>query len=184
MAIACLGWGSLIWSPRSLPVRGDWQTDGPKLPVEFSRQANDGRITLAITPGVKPIPVLWAELEVDRIDAAVYELGRREGIPVDDTEAHVGLWHPKATPRHAHSDVIGNWGEARGFEAVVWTALPTGFKHARGTIPTIEEILTYLRDLTGETRTRAEEYIRRAPEQTRTAHRELVEQELGWTPTP
>ena len=178
MAIACLGWGSLIWSPRTLPVRGIWQTDGPALPVEFSRQANDGRITLAITPGAKPIPVLWAELEVDRIDAAVYELGRREGIPSDDTEAHVGLWHPKGTPRHYQADVIGTWGKAKGFEAVVWTALPTGFKHARGTIPTIEEVLAYLCDLTGETRTRAQEYIRRAPEQTRTAYREVIEREL------
>jgi len=47
VTIACLGWGSLIWSPRTLPVSGDWHTDGPHLPIEFSRQAADGRITLA-----------------------------------------------------------------------------------------------------------------------------------------
>ena len=181
MTIACLGWGSLIWSPRTLPVSGDWHTDGPHLPIEFSRQAADGRITLAITPGAKTIPVLWAEMAVTSMEDAVYELGHREGIPLDDTEAHIGLLQPGVTPRHAQADVIGAWADAHGFAGVVWTALPTGFKDVRGTIPTVDDVLAYLRDLTGETRARAEEYIRHAPEQTRTAYRDVIEKDLGWT---
>lgn len=36
LRIVFLGWGSLIWDPRELPVIGDWQSGGPVLPIEFS----------------------------------------------------------------------------------------------------------------------------------------------------
>ena len=73
--IVCLGWGSLIWCPDSLPTIGDWHADGPDLPVEFARQSKDGRITLVIEPGAKRVPVLWTRLTVGSIDAA-----RGEGL--------------------------------------------------------------------------------------------------------
>jgi len=27
--IVCLGWGSLIWDHRDLPIGGGWRNDGP-----------------------------------------------------------------------------------------------------------------------------------------------------------
>lgn len=42
MRIAILGWGSLIWHPRDLPISGDWQPGGPVLPIEFSRISDNG----------------------------------------------------------------------------------------------------------------------------------------------
>lgn len=48
MNITILGWGSLIWDQRDLPISGDWQLGGPALPIEFSRISRDGRLTLVI----------------------------------------------------------------------------------------------------------------------------------------
>jgi hypothetical protein len=43
MPTVCLGWGSLIWDPRELPIAVEWQTNGPLLAVEFARQSKKGR---------------------------------------------------------------------------------------------------------------------------------------------
>ena len=50
MKIVCIGWGSLVWDPGVLRCVGDWQTDGPTLPLEFARVWRDGRLALVLTP--------------------------------------------------------------------------------------------------------------------------------------
>lgn len=35
--IAFLVLGSLMWDRRTLPIVGEWMTDGPVLPIEFAR---------------------------------------------------------------------------------------------------------------------------------------------------
>jgi hypothetical protein len=48
MNIAILGWGSLVWDQRVLPTESEWNSEGPRLPIEFSRVSQDGRLTLVI----------------------------------------------------------------------------------------------------------------------------------------
>jgi hypothetical protein len=59
MRIAILGWGSLIWDPRDLPISGPWQCGGSVIPIEFSRISENGlsaphtpAFWQAVSPGV------------------------------------------------------------------------------------------------------------------------------------
>lgn len=61
MNIVYLGWrGALIWDSRSLPALGEWEADGPDLPVEFARETSGARMTLVIVDQPTPVPTLWA----------------------------------------------------------------------------------------------------------------------------
>lgn len=180
-AIACLGWGSLIWDPRELPHRRAWFRDGPLLPVEFVRQSVDGRITLVIAPGRAPVRCLWALLDADDLDDAVAALGRREKIAEPRREAWVGRWRagdeaPAAIPS------LPQWAAARAIDAVVWTALPARFGATDGIEPDAREVIDYLGALAGDLRAIAEKYIRMAPRQIDTDYRRQIEATLGWTP--
>jgi hypothetical protein len=96
--IACLAWGSLVWDTRTLPVTGEWETDGPILPLEFARQSGDGRMTLVIVDSDHRVPVLWSKLNVRSLPGASAEPDRpRPGDIYEDkfngkTPAYVSGW--------------------------------------------------------------------------------------------
>lgn len=109
MKIACLGWGSLVWAPRELPLRSDWSADGPSLRVEFARQSRDGRITLVIVPRAELVTSLWAEMDCGDPDTAKEFLRQREGRP---RPQHIGLWTcGEATP--ATLPGLTDWAQPR-----------------------------------------------------------------------
>jgi len=174
MSIVCLGWGSLIWDPRSLPVCGDWKSDGPVLPLEFARQSQDDRVTLVITPDGAPCPSLWTELSVATLEEAIAALSAREGCSPDS----IGRW-PSMTPGFLQIDTIGAWAARRDIAGVVWTALPPGFRHARGQVPALDYVINHLRTLNGDAREAAKSYVARAPLQIATCYRPALEAELG-----
>ena len=176
MAIGCLGWGSLIWCQKALPIGGSWQVDGPALPLEFARESNDKRITLVITPGVPASTSLWAALAVETLDEAKAALAAREGISDTNISRGIGTWSDGAA-----TDAIGQWARAKGFAHVVWTGLKPKIAGEYRT-PTAAEVLAHLKGLSGSDRDRAEEYVRMAPRQIGTPYRAAIEAALGWTP--
>jgi hypothetical protein len=179
MVIACLGWGSLIWDPRDLPICSDWRRDGPALAVEFARQSANGRITLVIAEDTVAIPVLWAALDVGSLDEARRALARREGISVANVESSIGAWSISFSSRHREVQSIAEWANAAGVNGVVWTALRPKFA-GKSIKPSSDQVIKYLANLEGAARGMAEEYIRRAPVQIRTSYRQRIEHELGW----
>jgi len=182
MQIACLGWGSLVWDPRSLPIGSVWLCDGPLLPVEFARQSSDGRITIVIASVPDRVQALWSLLALTDLDRATRALARREEIR-EASERKIGYWAPERNSGHREADVIGEWASRKGLDAVVWTALEPGFLGQRGSLPTEDEIVNYLRNMPSQCRPASEEYIRNAPAQIDTRYRTRIAKELGWSPS-
>lgn len=165
MNIGCLGWGSLIWDPRELPIRGYWFDDGPLVPVEFARQSKDGRMTLVVAPDARRIRVLWALMDSANPNEAREQLGKREGIK-RYVDAHLGLWVQGAAESLPG---IGQWTRARNLDSVVWTALPAKFGGVEP-MPNGDDVIEYLRELKGVQRDNAERYVRRTPRQVDTPY--------------
>lgn len=181
--IACLGWGSLVWDPRGLPIQRTWFEDGPFVNVEFMRQSEDGRITLVLEPSVAPVRSLWAVMDATDIGTARKDLRMREGIPEKNEQNHIGSWsagQPASQPLPKCVIRLSDWAQARGVEHVVWTALPPKFKESNQT-PSQQDVINYLIGLTGTIRDNAERYIRFAPKQIDTGYRRAIEAALHWT---
>ena len=174
--IVCLGWGSLIWRPGDLPV-GDWRDDGPPVSVEFVRESEDRRLTLVLDPNAAPVTSLWAPMTLTDLSTAVIELAARErtGRNKIDTWS-AGTDDPKKLPG------LREWATGREINHVIWTALEPRFRGTKDERPSVDQALAHLSNLTGHDRVKAEQYVRRAPRQIRTAYRERFEHSLGWTP--
>lgn len=170
--IACLGWGSLCWDARDLPLAGAWSEDGPILPVEFARVSADRRITLVLTDTRDGVRVLWAPLDVRTMNQAVCALGHREGI---DAPFNAIGRYPECDEAGPHLEIIRTWAELKGLAGVVWTALKPGLnRKGRGTVPSLDQLRTHATSLTTEERARALEYIQRAPAQIETPYRSAL----------
>ena len=89
--IACLGWGSLVWDPKELPVQREWFEDGPFVRVEFARQSDDGRITLVLHPTATPVRALWAVMDCDKQEDAREALRKKERVSSKNSE-HIAVW--------------------------------------------------------------------------------------------
>ena len=185
MRIACLAWGSLLWDPRTLPMSEDFQADGPRLPIEFSRVALDGRVTLVIDPVAAVIATSWVRLDVRSLEEAISGLGIREKIAPERWPDWIGH-HLSSDPTELGGlkdagvrRIIADWQAPQGLDAVVWTALPPRMPGGESRRPNCEELIVHLKSLGGEAKRRAEEYIRRAPAAVQTSNRERFESELG-----
>jgi hypothetical protein len=175
--IAVLGWGSLVWDPRTLPIRRQWFADGPLVRVEFLRESADRRVTLVLDPEAPAVRSLWAIMDTTDLNDAREQLKRREGCPRSDT---IGYWRSNDAVPSSILD-LPKWAECRGIDAVIWTELPSKWGGKDGVRPTVELVMKHLQGLRGAERDEAERYLRRAPRQIDTPYRRRIEAELQWT---
>lgn len=179
-AIACLGWGSLVWDPRELAIQRRWFEDGPLIHVELARQSQDGRITLVLTNSATPVRSLWAVMDSTDLAAARSGLRKREGIPEKNEDRHIGSWSV-GQPSPASIPFLTEWASAHGITHVIWTNLPPKFDGEEGVLPSCEQVVQYLAGLVGAQREVAERYVRFTPRQIDTAYRRHIEATLQWT---
>jgi len=179
MTIACLAWGSLVWDPRELPIEGDWLLDGPELEVEFLRQSENGRITLVLAPSAVTVTSLWVKLSTNDLTSGVKSLAEREGINSHNESKYIGHWSVgEQEPTLIHG--LPAWALSNAIAHVIWTSLPPKF-NGQLISATSQQIVKYLESLAGETRERAEQYIRMTPKQIQTKYRRDIEGHLNWT---
>jgi hypothetical protein len=179
LRIACLGWGSLVWDPRELPIRREWFKDGPFAPVEFTRLSSDGRMTLVIDPKATPLRILWAHMFPIDLNDAREALRKREDVRAKDWSRLIGSWQ-FGEPDPVNIPGLPTWAAAHGLDAAVWTALEPKFRE-RGASPSREEVIQYLSGLRGPVRDQGKQYIERAPRQIDTNYRRQIEATMGWS---
>jgi hypothetical protein len=177
--IVCLGWGSLVWDPRNLPLQGPWRDDGPLIKVDFLRHSNGDRVTLVLDNSAPPVTSLWNVIPVENWEVAKHHLVIREGV---EKIPHMISHWPVGAEDPPNILGLSAWADDRGVTDVLWTSLPPRWAKKDGRCPTIDEVITFLSELSGERRTKAEEYIRRAPVQIATPMRLAIETRLGWPP--
>jgi hypothetical protein len=172
--IACLGWGSLVWRPQSLPICSEWFTDGPLAPVEFRRKSSGKRVTLVIDESGKPVKLLWARMRCRDMDEAVEALRSRERTKMQ----FIGSWLENGKePKHILG--LAQWASTHKINAVVWTALPPSEQLFPAGNPVA--VIEYLKKLEGTERDKAREYVECAPRQIDTDYRREIEASLGWS---
>lgn len=185
MKIAILGWGSLVWDPRELPITGDWHRGGPILPVEFSRISGHSpikkgeRLTLVIDEECGTnLPTRFAYSVDNDVHAARNSLFAREGAFELKAIACIDLLSDArfAVGSQRVSAVIESWAKANALDGVVWTGLPSNFSKILHTPYSWEAAFRFLESLTPGDRQRAFEYIRKAPEEVRTPFRAEFDQ--------
>ncbi len=177
MRIACIGWGSLTWDPGKLPIKEEWQKNGPLLPIEFARESLDQRITLVIVENSLTVTTLWVEMTCLNLDSARESLRIREGTMLGNIHSVCRGERPTTSTKVT---VLG-WLNQVEFDCAIWTGLNCKFKN-RNIKPTAKEVVRHLKLLNNEAKLKAEEYVRKTPKQIGTKYRSLIESELGWTP--
>ena len=184
MKIAILGWGSLLWDKEN-SIEFDkwhdpWVFDGPVLKVEFSRISKSrlGALTLVIDEAHgSSVEVAWCFGKRACVEDAVCDLRYREGTTV----ANIGRLDLTLSKGHSNNDIAENailkWARLKKLDAVVWTALKSNFTEKTGQPFSVAAAVSYLKNLPPEGKSKAAEYVWRAPACVKTPLRLALQKE-------
>jgi hypothetical protein len=177
MRIAILSWGSLIDSgvQRGLRIVGGWNTDGPTLPIEFSRISQSGTRQKCLTLVIDEVngtnvKTHYAISSLANLDLALINLRLVENITLTYSVGYVNLI--KGTERgwarqnHPIScDRIKVWAAEHHFDAVIWTSLLSNFEKVLEMPFTVSDAVEYVKSLSGQPKVEARNYILKSPAQ-------------------
>lgn len=181
MKIAVIGWGSLVHSPRgqrpidhALLLRGAWHSDGPILPLEFSRVSDDGPLTLVVDPtNGAPCSCHHAESAEMMLPQAIEELRLRERMK---SGKKIGFVERSASARTPEDRTVSDWLATTDYNAAIWTALQPNFLERRQEPVSVNAAKRYLEGLGNPIRTEAYRYLVEAPDGIDTPLRQMA----GW----
>lgn len=176
MKIACIGWGSLIWNPQILKIKGKWFEDGPLLPIEFARQSGNGRITLVIEENADPIRTLWILMSTNNLVDAIESLRKREGTAA----RHVHFQKSDSKPITKIQEIVLQWLKEKNIDCAIWTGLPPKFKEKDNIVPSIDELFVYFDTVDYEVLKSSAEYVINTPKQVDTNYRRELERKFNW----
>ena len=170
MQIAILGWGSLLWDirPDFKSTHGEWQYDGPTLPIEFSRisASRGGALTLVIDYKCgEDCSIAFTLSTRGTCDDAISDLRCREGT----TLRNIGYCYSNESRHHSSNDqtlsVVRQWAKTKRFDVVIWTDLTSNFasKSTAKEPFSVPSAVAHLQLLPIEAKAAAAEYIWRAP---------------------
>lgn len=124
MKIIYLGWGSLIWNLEKLPVKGNWIKSDLKLPLEYSRKSQDGRLTLVIDKNNGQLNNIWYILSKEtNLNKAINALKIREKTSLDNI-GYISYQNKfRSKLNNDLNEKILKWMIKNQFQAVIWTDL-------------------------------------------------------------
>jgi hypothetical protein len=185
MAIAIIGWGSLIWDLEILTpqTKGAWLMEaGPQLPMEFSRISPKRKLGLVVCldpevgVGCQTHAIKSSKSDITQ---TINDLAARERAPLN----LIGAVHADGLQKGRMSEVtkaVVQWCDENGWDGAVWTDLEPNFAAFTQQDFTVDAGLAYLRTLDGENLTEAFNYIENAPVQTRTPLRTALSTDDWW----
>lgn len=189
MRIAILGWGSLLWEGgRGFDDWHDqWQYDGPKLKIEFSRVSKSWleALTLVMDECGSATTVAWCLSKRTNIEDAVCDLRCRESTTADNIgrvilDRHCAPPGDHPTPR----DSIIAWAIKKNLDGVIWTALESNFEGRTGQPFSVQAVINYLKTLDAAGKVKAAQYVWRAPDFVQTPVRSALQQEPWFSRSP
>ncbi|MCL2432712.1 hypothetical protein [Candidatus Bathycorpusculum sp.] len=181
LKIAVISWGSLYWNCRGLKLKGPWNYDGPKLPIEFARKSEKTPLTLVLYQKASKVQTLWHLLDFSTLNEAISALATREGT----TEKNIGFYsHLDGKYRcNVIPDIvktIRKWVEDRGLDAAIWTDLGSNFFEKLGTELSEDSVHQYINGLGANEKAFEKEYVTKTPPQIDTPMRSLMRIKFGW----